>query len=402
MSEERKLPPLHARLFRYQLDATELHLLRTMLEFNSEGTLMWPSLKTLSIFSKLSEKQIKRLIRGWTNKRTGTRTAGLLERGILTELTPANSKRMRKPASYRLNEAALVPDPEVTAYLEAQERRNATLPGIELPAGPGDPIRPRQKSLPGVRPGATSRQKHMRWGTQALSIGDTVSPIAYQEMDTVSPLDQPRWGTPCPVIGDTVSPDLLIDSLKTKTSTTTEEFPAELAKGLRAFVPLLDDGAIKQIWLGCKANAPDCTVEEIMHFAWQKKPALDRANNPTGLLIHSVKLCVTPDALVALRNRREREEQDRQAAEQQRVIDAEQMRLDVEQLRREEYEFNQALAKLDDIPTEQFQALRTQAETPEIRQYRSKMASRQYEEIVRRQMVKIQLGSARVAKTLTN
>jgi DNA-binding PadR family transcriptional regulator len=97
-------PPLRARLHWYRLSAPQFLVLTAMCEAKSDGSTIWVSVERLAAYSKLSERTVQRVLRS------------LQRRGILTELAPANSSR--RPATYRINEAALQGDPRVTRYRE--------------------------------------------------------------------------------------------------------------------------------------------------------------------------------------------------------------------------------------------------------------------------------------------
>jgi hypothetical protein len=76
-----------------------------MCEANSGGSNVYASLETLARNAKLSSRQVRRLIHGYRDPRTGERRKGFLERGILTLL--AKPGRRRRTATYRINEDAL-------------------------------------------------------------------------------------------------------------------------------------------------------------------------------------------------------------------------------------------------------------------------------------------------------
>lgn len=150
-------PPLRARLHWYQLSASEFALLTAMCEHCSDGSTIWASIARLAAYSKLSERNVQRLVRG------------LCGRGILTQLAPSSGKK-RRPTTYRINEAVLRDDPRMAPYRAYQQQ----LPGIRRPPVPGEPI-------PDATP-VTPRHRS----------GDILSP-------------QPV--TPCHPSGDTMSPD---------------------------------------------------------------------------------------------------------------------------------------------------------------------------------------------------
>src|SRR2546425_577718 len=116
-------PPLRARLHWYRLTAAEFTLLTAMCEHCSDGSIIWASISRLAAYSKLSERNVQRLVRE------------LCDRGILSQLAPANTAK-RRPTTYRLNEEALENDPRMSPYWTHQQQ----LPGIRRIPVPGEPI----------------------------------------------------------------------------------------------------------------------------------------------------------------------------------------------------------------------------------------------------------------------
>lgn len=183
MHNNDKLPPLHARLYWYVLTAEELALLKAMVEHCSDGSVLWASIKRLSVYSKLSERTIQRMIHGWDNAKK-KHIPGLVERKILQLVAKASTAK-RRPATYRLIEAALKEDPKMRAYRDADRQR--VLPGVKRIAVPGEPIRPSSEQLP---PGVT-----------------------------VTPRDPSHLVSVCHQTGVTVTPDSkAFDSLSSKSS----------------------------------------------------------------------------------------------------------------------------------------------------------------------------------------
>jgi|SRR6266536_2841236 len=138
-----------------------------MIEHCSDGSTIWAAIPRLAAYSKLSARSTQRLVQG------------LCKRGVLTELAPANSSK-RRPATYRFNEAALEPDPRMQRYV----RRQLQLPGIKIPAIPGEPI-PQKASPEGA--------------------GDMVSPGDMVSGDWCHGVR--GLVTPCRGTGDMVSPN---------------------------------------------------------------------------------------------------------------------------------------------------------------------------------------------------
>jgi len=149
-------PPLRARLHWYRLSTSEFALLSAMCEHCSDGSTVWAAVPRLAAYSKLSERNVVRLLQKLRNV------------GILSQLAPANTGK-RRPATYRLNEAALQDDPRMAPYRMRQE----SLPGIRRTAVPGEPIADRAEV------------------TACHQSPDTMSPVlvtpCHQSPDTMSP-----------------------------------------------------------------------------------------------------------------------------------------------------------------------------------------------------------------------
>src|SRR5690348_11317643 len=123
-------PPLHARLHWYKLSAAEFAVLKAMIEHCWDGRVLWPSIPRIAAYSKLSVKQVQRVLHGWDQTRKDKKTGewvivkhnpGLVARGILTLVQPAVPER-RKSATYQLNEAALELDPRMKPYLSEDQQ----------------------------------------------------------------------------------------------------------------------------------------------------------------------------------------------------------------------------------------------------------------------------------------
>jgi hypothetical protein len=284
----------------------------------------------------------------------------------------------RRPATYRLNEEALIEDPKMIPY-RTQESKES-LPGIDLASVPCQLVRGGQNALPAMnKPTKSSQNRPLGLNGQAAATIDTfgqaplVKPF-HQSGETIAPgglaksFHQP---------GETISPNYLFDSRRGESAegidyvpggevvenpesptTTTDSALLELANGLREILPDLDDPAIKRIFVACKANAPDCTLEDILYFAKTKEHALRTAKNPAGLLITSVPACVSANALSALRQRREREENRRQAAEQERAREQELLRIENEEYQRQQKLYARAGIELDAWPDDRRNALK--------------------------------------------
>lgn len=121
MSENK--PPLRARLHWYSLTTAEFSLLTAMCEHCSDGSTIWAAIPRLAAYSKLSERTVQLLLREFCS------------RGILSQLAPANTAK-RRPATYRINEAALDDDPRMVPYRVRQQG----LPGVQRAPIPGEAV----------------------------------------------------------------------------------------------------------------------------------------------------------------------------------------------------------------------------------------------------------------------
>ena len=118
MTPPMKNPPMKARLHWYKLTSAEFALLTAMLEHNSGGSEVRPSVSRLAAYSKLDERTVQRLIRE------------LCGRGILSQLAKGNAGR-RRPSIYRINEQAFEEDPKMLKYRRTGQEQ---LPGIPAAA----------------------------------------------------------------------------------------------------------------------------------------------------------------------------------------------------------------------------------------------------------------------------
>jgi hypothetical protein len=97
----------------------------------------------------------------------------------------------------------------------------------------------------------------------------------------------------------------------------------ELASRLRQNLdPSFDDSAAARLWRECQSSVPDCTIEEVVHFAALKAQKIykDRnIRNPIGLLLMTVPEFFTGSALKEFRDQKGREvEQQREFQTKQR------------------------------------------------------------------------------------
>ncbi len=101
-----------------------------------------------------------------------------------------------------------------------------------------------------------------------------------------------------------------------------ETAPLELIRGLRQILSLVDDEAAALLWRQCRRHAPDCTVDEILHFARGQAQLFrsGRVQNPTAFLLTVVPKCFAGAGLLEHR----REQARLQQVESDRIRDAEQ------------------------------------------------------------------------------
>ena len=131
---DRKTPPPKTRLYWASLTNAEKSVLDAMYEHCSDGSIVWAALPRLAAYSKLSRKTVQRALHG-DHRKGRQHTLGLIGRGIVTQLAPANRGKKR-PATYRINADALAEDPQMERYKSRQQ----VLPGIRRTAVPGEPI----------------------------------------------------------------------------------------------------------------------------------------------------------------------------------------------------------------------------------------------------------------------
>lgn len=139
LAGDRKAPPPKTQLYWASLTHNEKSVLDAMYEHCSDGSIVWASLPRLARYGKVSRKTVQRVLHG--DRRDGK--PGLIARGIVTLLAKANRGKKR-PATYRINAAALAEDPDMDRY----KKRQLTLPGIQRPSVPGEPIEPSNTTDP--------------------------------------------------------------------------------------------------------------------------------------------------------------------------------------------------------------------------------------------------------------
>ena len=182
----KKPVPVWYRLDDFELSHSERALLKAMYKFTRGGIMFYASFKKVARRASLSPKTVKRLIKGYVDKRNGSRHRGLRERGILTEVAEAGDGK--KAATYRMNEGALVPLPRMLEPVQQELPGIIPAPKIGVPQPPvsdetpvrlGDTVTPKQPASDGGH-GVQSLGGHrdpVRLGdTVSTCLGDTVSP----------------------------------------------------------------------------------------------------------------------------------------------------------------------------------------------------------------------------------
>ncbi|HWF03417.1 MAG TPA: hypothetical protein VHA06_07010 [Candidatus Angelobacter sp.] len=458
-NREPKQLPRHARLFGYSIDAEELlillaaddHMYRGSGPGDPDGNSFRASVATLCAWTKLSKKTIQRRMHGYLpedetetkarNKRKLSKTEmaaeskkreerteaareawlaskktadaarykpGLVDRRIFKMISPGSAED-NKAAMYEFVEVALKEDPRVTAIRES--RKNYVLPGFREPRAPGHPIyleRPGVNS-PLVPPSvsltlgfnpATHRQIKDVRPSVSLTPAPSVSLTPPNDSLTLAPsvsVTPPSVSLTHNPMSSLGSSDVEVVCHPKPESETTSSFPipVEVKKGLREIVPTLDDRAISHLWTKCQDSVPDCTAEEVLHFAWTKYTAIQKAKNPAGMMIHAVALCFEggeSSALVHYREdlqlEQERKEQDRHEKEQREKIDRRRFELEQKEWKAIEAE----ILTLDQLPPEEFKALRSEVEKQSwVKECWGKTPKDALERMMRREMAKTQL-----------
>jgi len=393
-------PPLKARLWRYKGDPTEKLVLQAVAEHVDESAMtVYVSLATLATFTGLSIRTVRRCFSGWYESRTKEHHRGLKERRVLIQRSKGKPED-RMPAIYSFNEAALEEDPAVMAILE--QRKQRVLPGFKEPAAPSYPVHADKSSpfLPTpvrVTVGGINKDT-LRSGCPETPVSLTVVPPTDPGQGDRTPSGQPDR-TPHPPSGQPdrrstvsltaypLSLDLSspIEGATSTTSWSPEEINQTLKSGLRDILPDLDDRAISQLWVGCKTHAPDCTVDEVLHFAWQKSGALRRAESPAGMLISIVPRCFEGTLLASYREKKRRE----QEREQQQRAQAQLEEAETKEFQwRMEIDRQQAERELQELPRDEYQRLEKKAAAELLSQYPQARTWEDFEQKVAQKMLR--------------
>jgi hypothetical protein len=150
----------------------------------------------------------------------------------------------------------------------------------------------------------------------ASIVTDDMATVVRETTVTMVKNDRPTVVKMSPYLLDT---DVL-DS--TSSSPAYGDLQAELAR-----VEVVDDDAVAELVAACRANAPDCTESEIIHFVREKSRHIhkreSRVHSPMGFLLTAVPKCFSGQALRQYRDeqRREQESGPGRVAEEQASID---------------------------------------------------------------------------------
>jgi hypothetical protein len=338
-------------------DRDEMGLVRAMLEHCSDGSTIWAAISRLSAYSKIPVTKIKALIHGRKATKKHLAVRGLLERKILTLIAPANPKKHR-PATYRFNEWVLQDDPEMAKY--RAEEQQQVLPGITLSAVPGQPI-----SRPGISlganfaPGGNFRATLGRTSPEVpganFAPGGNSQDIKDDTRIGLEIPSEPLFLRPSAPPGANFAPGgnfratlgrtspepganfahKILRSRSKSTSTTSSSSSGlgvdvglaaraqggmdsdyeQILTALHVYAEIFDQKAVEQLVAACRAEAPDATAAEIMHFIHKKGSitlhtqsagdfgCVRTIQNPVGFLLHAVPKCFEGVAFTAWRKR---------------------------------------------------------------------------------------------------
>lgn len=113
--------------------------------------------------------------------------------------------------------------------------------------------------------------------------------------------------------GKTVLESEQVESEKETSSTT--DF-SQFLSGLQEILPSIDTEAGARLWDDCRRRAPDCRVEEVLHFVRLKATVVQggKIHNPAGFLLHAVPKCLDGPAFTNFRQAREKADQRKPAS----------------------------------------------------------------------------------------
>lgn len=208
------------RLDYYVLTHAERSLLRAMCAYSTEGAAFIHSIPVLAQRASMDERHARRLLRGYTRK-DGTKSIGLIPRGIVTISAPANPV-LERPATLTIRWEAMTIDPGKQHILERRMQlalpltgKQAAVAEEEAAKADGSEHSPEQAS----RRVNESMQKPANSGVFIRDRGPQtarVSPVGVGPPgDTVSPgwgHDARSPGTRCPDPGGMMSPDIQVFS----------------------------------------------------------------------------------------------------------------------------------------------------------------------------------------------
>ena len=163
----------------------------------------------------------------------------------------------------------------------------------------------------------------------------------------------------------------------------------DLLRGLRRFVPAIDEQAVLMLWSECQSRAKECTDEEVLSFVEAKASiALNgKIQNPVGFLLTAVPRCFEGAAFAAYREeqqRRKDEEANRTAQEVERLKALQ------DQGRAEATAYEEAKKRLENMSESDYQALYERTKQELLKRYPNvlRSAPKTVEELVRYEMTK--------------
>lgn len=121
--------------------------------------------------------------------------------------------------------------------------------------------------------------------------------------------DQPSIDAPSTDAASVDAPSMVAASMDVRSTPPPDPAPPALGLGLRKINPAFDSAAVSRLWNACRGRIPDCTVEEVLHFAAIKIGKLRAENqvrNPIGLLLTSVPEFFDPAIVQEFRQERAR------------------------------------------------------------------------------------------------
>jgi hypothetical protein len=142
-----------------------------------------------------------------------------------------------------------------------------------------------------------------------------------------------------------------------QTSSTSLPVPQQLVTALQQLPSFFfDHEAVTLLWNECQMRVPDCTIDEVVHFAGQKAAVCrnGKIQNPVGFLLTAVPKCFEGEAFQNFRAEQVRvneEERKRKEAEQEKA------RVQTAELYREQELHQRAEERLQALSKDDYQTL---------------------------------------------